>query len=230
MHRIFALGDSALTIDFGNVINEGVNNQVLQLFKRLENDPLPGMIEAVPAYSSLTVYYDVYAVRKKINGDGTAYSIMEEQLSKRLPASSSADDNNSRLMEIPICYDAEFGPDLEYVAAQKNILPEEFIRLHVEPVYRVYMLGFIPGFPYMGEINEKIMMPRKARPQNVAAGSVGIAARQTGVYPFDSPGGWHIIGRTPLKLFEPQKDDPTLFKAGDRVKFISISKNEFANY
>jgi inhibitor of KinA len=132
------------------------------------------------------------------------------------------------LVTVPVCYDMEFGNDLNYIASQNNISPEEIIHYHTSGIYRVYMLGFLPGFAYMGEVNEKIISPRKQQPVQVQAGSVGIAGKQTGIYPFTSPGGWQIIGRTPLTLFDKKNtEQPTIFKAGDKVKFISISKDEF---
>ena len=240
LYRIFPLGDSAITIDFGNVIDEAINKKVIALFHSLNKEPLPGMIEAVPAYSSLAIYYDGFRLKKSGILNTTIYEWVKEQLEKRLQEPLTQADSLSRLVKFPVCYEKEFGLDLEEISAQKNITVEEIIHIHLSKTYRVYMLGFLPGFPYMGETDELIKMPRKMQPrQRVEAGSVGIAGRQTGIYPLASPGGWQIIGRTPLKLFEahpnlPQRkgynDSICLLSLGDSVQFYSISKHEFENY
>jgi inhibitor of KinA len=135
------------------------------------------------------------------------------------------------MITIPVCYEKEFALDIEEIATVKNISINELIEIYTSKIYHVYMMGFLPGFAYMGEVDEKLEMPRKQQPrQTVEAGSVGIAGRQTGIYPLASPGGWQIIGRTPLKLFDAEKKEPTLLKAGDKAKFISISKDEFESY
>jgi inhibitor of KinA len=229
-YRIFPLGDAAVTIDFGNVIDDTINQKVLALFYQLSNDPLHGMIEAIPAYSSITVYYDVYNTSKKIPAGKTVYEFISEQLHLRLQQPVPENETISELVTIPVCYEKEFAPDIEYLAREKNISVDEVIHIHTSKQYRVYMLGFLPGFSYMGEVDEKIVLPRKPQPVTVAAGSVGIAGKQTGIYPLVSPGGWQIIGRTPLKLYSAEKEKPALLKAGDTVQFISISKNEFENY
>jgi inhibitor of KinA len=229
-YRIFPLGDAAVTIDFGNVIDDTINQKVLALFYQLSNDTLQGMIEAIPAYSSLTVYYDVYNTSKKIPAGKTVHEFISEQLHLRLQQPVPENETVSELITIPVCYEKEFAPDIEYLASEKNITVDEVIHIHTSKQYRVYMLGFLPGFSYMGEVDDKIAMPRKAQPVTVAAGSVGIAGKQTGIYPLASPGGWQIIGSTPLKLLNAEKETPTLLKAGDTVQFISISKNEFENY
>jgi inhibitor of KinA len=228
LYRIFPLGDSAITLDFGNVIDEAINKKVIALFHSLNNEPLPGMIEAVPAYSSLAVYYDGFRLKKSGVLNTTIYEWVKEQLEKRLQEPLTQVDSLSGLVKIPVCYEKEFGLDLEEISAQKNITVEEIIHIHLSKTYRVYMLGFLPGFPYMGETDEQIKMPRKMQPrQRVEAGSVGIAGGQTGIYPLASPGGWQIIGRTPLKLFE---DSTCLLSPGDNVQFYSISKHEFESY
>jgi inhibitor of KinA len=229
-YQLFPLGDSAITIDFGNVIDESVNQQVIALFETFRKNPLPGMIEAVPAYSSLTIYYDTITLRKKIPAGKTVYEWISEQFSTRLQQPLSIEQTERELLRIPVCYDPEMAPDLLSLAAQKNISPEELIRIHSEKEYRVYMLGFLPGFSYMGQVDDRIATPRKSQPANVAAGSIGIAGKQTGIYPLASPGGWHIIGRTPLVLFDAMKNEPTLLKAGDRIQFVPISKDEFKNH
>ena len=193
----------------------------------LFRSPLPGMTEAVPAYSSLTVYYDIMAIKKKLPFHQTVFEWMQRQLEERLEQPVQQDQTTGRLLNIPICYDQEFAWDIQQLAETKNISIDEVIQIHTAKQYKVYMLGFLPGFAYMGEVDEKIAMPRKPHPVNIAAGSVGIAGKQTGIYPLSSPGGWQIIGRTPLKLFDSASDNPTLLKAGDMVQFYSITTNDF---
>jgi inhibitor of KinA len=229
-HKIFPISDSAMTIDFGNIIDESINTKILSLFREVQRNPLPGMIEAVPAYSSLTIYYDLFQLKKSAPPDTTVYEWMSGQLEKRVDTTAQANDLLPVLVKIPVCYEKEFAPDTEQLAKEKSISVEDVIRIHTSKQYRVYMLGFLPGFSYMGEIDERIIISRKPQPVTVAAGSVGIAGKQTGIYPMVSPGGWQIIGRTPLKLFDAEKEEPTLLKAGDTVQFISISKNEFESY
>lgn len=230
-YRVFNLGDSAITVDFGNLVDKTINQQVMALFYQLQKDPLPGVIETVPAYSSLTIYYDIFQLRKIIAADQMVYEWIKEQLQERLKQPLPEKDPSYRLVTIPVCYAKEFGLDIEYLARTKNISMEEVIRIHTSQQYHVYMLGFLPGFAYMGKVDEQLELPRKQQPrQKVEAGSVGLAGKQTGIYPLASPGGWQIIGRTPLKLFDAGKDEPTFLKAGDTVQFISISKDEFESY
>ena len=226
-YRIFPLGESAITIDFGNCIDVAINNEVIARFNQLQLQPLPGMTEAVPAYSSLTVYFDIMALKRKIPTHQTVYEWMRTQLEERLREPVQQNQIKERLINIPVCYEEEFAMDIQYLATTKNISVDEVIQIHIARSYRVYMLGFIPGFAYMGELDEKIVMPRKPQPVNIVAGSVGIAGRQTGIYPLASPGGWQIIGRTPLKLFDVGREEPTLFREGDKVQFYSITTNDF---
>lgn len=236
-YRIFPLGDSAITIDFGNTIDEKTNSEVIARFEEFKKDPLPGMLELVPAYSSLTLYYDVSHLKKKVQAGQTVYEWMKQETEKRLQKLSVGIITEERLVEVPVCFQEEFGPDLPGMAAIKKMPVEELVQIFSSQIYKVYMLGFLPGFAYMGELDERISAPRKSQPIKIKAGSVGIAGRQTGIYPLDSPGGWQIIGRTPLKTVSlnpidgaDERDRLTLFKAGDRVKFIPITRDEFENY
>jgi inhibitor of KinA len=228
-YNIFPLGDNAIVIDFGNIIDEQINKLVHSIFYQLQHDPIRGMIEAVPGYSSLTIYYDVLLIRNKLNKQSTAFDWIRENLLKYLVTENIETGDPDVLIKIPVCYHKEFGTDLDFIALQNNISVEEIIHLHLSATYRVYMLGFLPGFTYMGLVDERISSPRKQQPTPVEPGSVGIAGRQTGIYPFKSPGGWQIIGRTPLKLFDKEKVNPVMFKAGDYVQFYSITIDEF-NY
>lgn len=229
-YRIFPLGDSAITVDFNSGINEAINDRVLAWVQYLQDHPLAGMLEATPAYSSFTVYYDVMIVSKRRSKGISCHEWVRSQLENILQQELPVNLPDGQLMEIPVCYAAEFAPDLNNLAIEKNISVEEVVRIHISKNYRVFMLGFLPGFAYMGEVDERIALPRKHQPVNVSSGSIGIAGTQTGIYPLSSPGGWHIIGRTPMKLFDKEMENPVLIKAGSQVKFYSISKDEFENY
>ena len=226
-YRIFPLGDNALTIDFGNVIQPSINKEVIARFNQLQSQPILGMIEAIPAYSSLTIYYDVPKLKKIIGPGKTVFDWMKEKLEVIIKDPAPEKLMAERFVKIPVCYDNEYAPDIQQLAATKNISVEEVIQIHSSINYKVFMLGFLPGFVYMGEVDERIVMPRKQEPQNVVHGSVGIAGKQTGIYPLASPGGWQIIGRTPLELFDAEREEPALLKAGDIVQFYAINKNEF---
>lgn len=224
---IFPLGDNGVTVDYGNSINEETNQLVIAWFNHLRAFSLPGMTEVVPAYSSFTVYYDIITARKLASPGQAGFDFIKAALEQRMTEPFEQESAVERLVKIPVCYEEEFAPDLSYLAAEKNLTVEEVIRIHTQRKYKVYMLGFLPGFSYMGEVDEKIAMPRKLQPHPVEAGGVGIAGKQTGIYPLHSPGGWQIIGRTPVKLFNPRQEEPCLLQAGDRVEFYPVSKKEF---
>ena len=226
-YKISSLGETALIIDFGNTIDESINKLVHSLFYQLQHDPIPGMIEAVPGYSSLTIYYDILFIRNILNKQTTAFEWISESLKKIIPKDDIETGDPQILIKVPVCYEIEYAPDLGFIASQNKISHEEVIYLHTAATYHIYMLGFLPGFAYMGMVDEKISSSRKQKPVFVEAGSIGIAGKQTGIYPFRSQGGWQIIGRTPLKLFDKEKINPVLFKAGDKVQFYSITKDEF---
>jgi inhibitor of KinA len=230
-YTIFPLGDAAATIDFGNVIDEEINSYVLALFHSLNENRIAGITELVPAYSSLTVYYDVMTIRKQYPLYKSAFDSVKDILTQKLEEPLHAYQHEGEVVNIPVCYDPAFAYDMKELLDTKKLSADEFIRIHTGKIYSVYMLGFLPGFSYMGKVDEAISMPRKINPRpTVEAGSVGIAGYQTGVYPLPSPGGWQIIGRTPLRLFNADNNDFTLLKPGDQVRFYSISKDEFNSY
>jgi inhibitor of KinA len=219
-YKIFPLSDNAITIDFGNVIDEKINDLVMELFRLCSENSFVGMIEAVPAYASLTIFYDVVKVRKANSSYKTAFGFVENYLTEILQKVDNQVKRAINLIEIPVIYDGE---DLAFVAESNNLSIEEVIEIHTTPKYRVFMMGFLPGFAYMGGLDARIATPRKATPRTkVPAGSVGIAGNQTGIYPSESPGGWQLIGRTELPLYTPNSQEITLLKAGDLVKFIRI--------
>jgi len=183
-------------------------------------------MEVVPAYSSINVFFDLLSVKRQAPKDKLVYDHLKEIVEQLLSQPLPLQEMEERVIEIPVCYDPEFAADINSVAAINKISVEEVIALHVSKTYRVYMLGFLPGFSYLGEVDESIATPRKPEPVPVAPGSVGIAGRQTGIYSLASPGGWQIIGRTPVKLFDAHADNPVLLRPGDKVRFFSINKNE----
>jgi inhibitor of KinA len=223
-YHIYPLGDHAITITMGNTIDEQINQQILSLFYTLQQQKIPFVKDLIPAYCSLTLVYDAAAILEK---QSTAFSYMKQQLEQALKETANS-MVSSRSIEIPVCYDLSLGIDLEEMAVTKDLSVEQLIQLHSNNTYRVFMIGFLPGFSYMGTVDERIFMPRKAQPRTkVFAGSVGIAGQQTGIYPFDSPGGWNIIGQTPVKLFDAERKEPVYLQAGDTVKFIPITLEMF---
>ena len=214
--EIKSLGNNGLVIYLGIGIEKKVHQQVLLLRDALKkNDYIKSLI---PAYNSLTLEFDHFSISKE--------KLMEEIQSIQLNQLDKP--QQVQTLQIPVCYDSAFGPDLPSLAAQMELSEEELIELHCSQTYTVYMLGFLPGFPYMGNLHEKLHCSRLASPRNkVGAGSVGLAGEQTGIYPLDAPGGWQLIGRTPLTLFNPHAQESFLFSQGDEVRFYPISKEEF---
>lgn len=220
--KIFSLGDNALTIEFDNRISVAANNRVLSLARFLDENSFTGFIEIIPAYASLSVFYDVAIVRRNFADFPTAFDAVKSFLETAVRNLGDSEENAARLIEIPVCFDKEFALDLGTIAALNNLESDEVIEIFLSKIYRVYMLGFLPGFAYMGEVDERIAAPRKSTPRlKVPGGSVGIAGRQTGIYPFESPGGWQIVGRTNVEMFTPQEKSPTFLQAGDSVKFVA---------
>lgn len=224
--RVYAISDQALTFECSGIISEEAHQQVMSLQHLLEATPFEGFIESVPAYGSLTVYF---------NPPATVMAV-EELLTTHL--ASLATDVLTETAEItvpnhiiPVCYDSEFAPDLQEVSKQTGLSESDIIAMHTGMLFRVYMIGFVPGFAYMGILPEALQTSRRQVPrQQVQAGSVALAGLQTGIYPADIPGGWNIIGKTHLRLFDKHKDPCCLLRAGDLVQFRSISKNEFESY
>jgi inhibitor of KinA len=216
------MGDRALLVELGDRISPLVNKKVRELFLCLKNNRVEGVVEVVPAYRSLLIVYDPLKI---------TLSALKERLKKYHTTIDRSEIPKPRTLEIPVVYGGEYGPDLDWVAEFHRVPPEEIIRLHTGTTYRVYMIGFTPGFAYMGQLPEAIITPRRETPRTaVPRGSVGIAQSQTGVYPVESPGGWQIIGRTPLRLFDPEKWPPTPLEMGDLVKFLSIKEEEMARW
>lgn len=194
----------------------------------LEAAALPGVRELVPAATSIVVHYDPVAVSAAGAPADDLAGWLGARAANALAGTAKAKPARGRAVEVPVCYDAEFAPDLKRVAAQAGIAEAEVVRRHARADYWVALVGFAPGFPYLAGLPEELATPRLAKPRtHVPAGSVGIAAGQTGIYPLGTPGGWNLIGRTPLRLFDPQADPPALLQAGDRVKFRAVTRAEF---
>ena len=219
-YRIFSLGDSALTVEFGNEISVELNERAIALSNYLESHPFPGFIETVPAYASTTVFYEIGGVRSSFPAADTAFSTVQAIVEDALKRIATTEPSAPRTVEIPVCFDPDAALDLEYVAERSDLSTQEVIDVFLSRTYRVFMLGFLPGFTYMAEVDERIATPRKDAPRTaVPKGSIGIAGKQTGIYSLDSPGGWQIIGRTGVAMFTPDGERPTLLRPGDQVKF-----------
>jgi len=216
------MGDRSLLVELGDEIGLKVNQKVRALFLSLKDDPLKGVVETIPTYRSLLLIYDPFAI---------TLPLLKERVKHRLTLLDSSQSPKPRKVEIPVVYGGQYGPDLEWVAGYHGITPHEVIRRHTEHIYHVYMIGFMPGYPYMGELPEGLITPRRETPRTVVPrGSVGLAQGQTGIYSTQSPGGWQIIGWTPLVLFDSTKWPPALLEMGDRVKFFAIDEEEMVNW
>lgn len=208
------VGDQAVLAVFGDEVDLKINRRVHALDRLIEQKPFLGLVETVPTYTSLLVYYDLVE---------TNYPNVLAAVQERAEMLEDALETPVRRVEIPTRYGGEAGPDLAFVAEHNGLSIEEVVRIHSGREYPVYMMGFTPGFPYMGGMDERIATPRLQSPRtHVPAGSVGVAGKQTGIYPIDSPGGWQIIGRTDLRLFDPQRDEPFYLQPGDLVQFVPI--------
>jgi inhibitor of KinA len=211
------LGDSALLVEFGDQINPAINQRVHAFNVLLQTNRIIGIIETIPAYCTLLIHYDPLI----LTFDQAAHWVRD-----KMTQLDDAFHRTPRQIEVPVRYGGASAPDLESVAASKGISVADVIRIHSEHEYTVYMMGFTPGFAYMGILDERLVMPRLETPRKVVpAGTVAIAGSQTGIYPLDSPGGWHLIGWTSLKLFNPTSDSPFLFTSGDIVKFIPLESD-----
>lgn len=212
-------GDTALVVQFGDRIDRALSEAVLRLDANLAEAALPGVVETVPTFRSLLVHYD------PLHTSAEALIRAIEALLDRPRQLHRA----AKLWHIPVCYEGDYAPDLAEVAKASGLGPEEVVALHSVTRYHVYMIGFLPGYPYMGDLPEPLRLPRRVDPRvRVPPGSVAIATAMTAVYPFESPGGWHLIGATPVRLFDPQRDPPALLAPGDGVRFEPIGPDRFA--
>lgn len=218
--KFLKAGDSALVIELGNEISPIINFKLKKITEFLDNLNKQGIKDLLPTYRSIIVYYNPLLV-----SFDEIKNIVEENCNFE---NEKIDKIEKEIVEIPVLYGGEYGPDLENIAKHNNITTEEVIKIHTSGEYLVYMLGFTPGFPYLGGMSKKIATPRLKEPRTkIPAGSVGIAGEQTGVYPIESPGGWQLLGRSPLNFFNPNRDKPFLLKAGQYIKFVSVTEEEY---
>lgn len=218
--RYLPAGDTCIMIEFGNEICVDLHKKVRSMMQVLQEQPVHGIIELVPAYCTLAVHYNPLII---------SFHQLQSQLAVLMEHTKSVALPSPLIIEIPTVYGGDCGPDLDFVAGYHGLSPAEVISIHTSVDYLVYMLGFTPGFPYLGGMDPRIAVPRLDNPRiNIPAGSVGIAGKQTGIYPVDSPGGWQLIGRTPLALYDASRAQPVLLRAGDYLRFRPIYPEEYA--
>jgi len=211
--------DCAVIVEFGDRIDRAVSDQVLGLAARVRSSEMSGVIEVVPTFRSLMVHYDPLRT-----GSAELVGAIQSLMASRITS-----DPKRRLWRVPVCYEGEFAPDLASVAQQTGLAPEDVVALHAGTRYHVYMIGFVPGYPYMGDLAEALVLPRRSDPRiRVPPGSVAIATTMTAIYPLESPGGWHLIGTTPIRIFDAHASPPALFAPGDGVEFEAITGKTFA--
>ncbi len=217
--RFLTTGDTSVSVEFGNAISEAINRDIRAYKIALEKAGIPGIVETVPTYRALMVHYNPGIIRSWA---------LKEKLEALLGEMGDIEIPPSPVLEIPVLYGGEMGPDLAFVAEHAGLSQEEVIKIHSSTEYLIYMLGFTPGFTYLGGMSDSIATPRLQQPRvKIPAGSVGIAGSQTGIYPIDSPGGWQLIGRTPLKMYDPERETPILPEAGQYIQFFPVDQEEY---
>lgn len=232
--EIIPLGDSSLIVRVRDQFEDAAEetlNEVLGTLRQLRNAAIPGVVELAPAYTSVAIFYDPIAVAKSSEGVNDVFNWLASRIRAAVAGGVDAGRKKrirSGSVEIPVCYDPEFAPDLDDVARHAQISTKEVVELHTGADYRVACIGFVPGFTFMAGLPKKLTTPRRDTPRKeIPPGSVGIGGAQTGIYPLRSPGGWNLIGRTPLRLFDSTKNPPALLRAGDRVRFRATTREEF---
>lgn len=215
-------GDRCLLVRFGDTLDAHTGQICLAAARMLRDANLPGATDIVPSFTAVGVHY-------RPNGDGPTYAQLVERIERALAPGIHPDPSAGREIEIPVCYGGEFGPDLPEVAQRAGVSPDEVVALHSGPLSMVFMLGFAPGHAYIGIHDERLSIPRRDTPRvSIPAGAVGVANRQTVIYPGNLPGGWSIIGATPLVLFDPAREPAALLAPGDRIRFVPIDADEYA--
>ncbi len=225
--RIAPQGDCCLMVEFGQKIDHETNLRARALAQYLVDNPIPGVLDVVPAFTTVAVHYRPEAFAAA-NGAELPYDRLAAEMERVLQAGVERKTAVERRVEIPVCYGGEFGPDLEEVARARKLSTDEVTAIHSQSPHVVYMLGFAPGFPYIAGLDERLAMPRRATPRlKIPLGSIAIAGNQSVVYSIETPGGWNLIGRTPLRVFTPESDPPCLLRAGDAVHFVPITLDEY---
>ena len=218
--RFLSAGERALVVEFGDRVDRALSDEVLRLNAIIASNALVGVVETVPTFRSVMVHYDP-SETSRANLELAIRGLLERQATARAEA---------RLWRVPVCYEGEFASDLAEVAGRTGLSPDEVVALHSGTQFHVYMLGFLPGFPYMGDLPQQLALPRRPDPRlRVPAGSISIATSLTAIYPYESPGGWHLIGTTPIQLFDPGRSRPALLAPGDAVRFQPIDPASFAS-
>ena len=217
--RILTAGDSALLIEFGKEINPETNRKITAIVQLMREQHIEGIVDVIPAFCSLLINYDPRVL---------SYEELKERMENLLKMETKTETTRKRIFEIPVCYGGEYGSDIDNIAEHAGLSVNEVIKIHSSKDYLIYMLGFLPGFTYLGGLDERIHTPRLASPRlTIRAGSVGIGGSQTGIYPLDSPGGWQLMGLTPVRTYDPERQTPILVEAGDYIRFIPIDEEEF---
>jgi len=226
-YEIRPLGDRALTIEFAAAVSFATAGRVRMLAEALRAANIRGIRDTVPSFCSLAVHYDPLVLLDDAKGHA-AYEVLSGRLTEIVSRVSDVVPKPARTIEIPVCYGGEYGEDIGTLSAAHGLSEPDVIELHSAATYFVGMLGFAPGFPYLAGLDEQLVTPRRATPRpRVPRGSVAIGGEHTGIYPLELPGGWHLIGRTPLTLFDPSRDPPSLLAAGDQVRFVPIAPTDF---
>ena len=217
--KILTAGDSSVLIEFGNEINPETNRRIAATVQLIRDQQIEGIVDMIPTYCALLINYDPRVIR---------YDPLVARLEGLLKIEVKAGEQKKRVYEIPVCYGGKYGPDLGVIAEHAGLSEEEVVRIHSSSDYLIYMLGFLPGFTYLGGLDERIHTPRLKTPRvRIEAGSVGIGGSQTGIYPLDSPGGWNLMGKTPVKTYDPDREVPILVQAGEYIRFVPVDEEEY---
>lgn len=222
MPQIFTLSESAVLLQWSNSVSIDINSQVHAVAGFIKEQAVKSIADIIPAYSSLTLVFDLVIFMAGGDATGSLGDFVKKLIAPLFPLEKEWINKQATIMNIPVCYDEQLGNDLDRLAAQHDIPVQEIVHMHAASPYYVYMLGFLPGFAYMGEVSERIAFKRKEKPVPVKAGAVAVAGRQTGIYPVDSPGGWNILGYTPLRVFDASRSSPCLIEPGTTVCFNPI--------
>ena len=217
--KLLTAGDSSILLQFGNTIDPAINRKIAATVQLMREQHINGVTDVIPAFCSLLINYDPRVI---------SYEQIKRRMEALVKIDVTAGDTRKRVFEIPVCYGGEYGADIRNIADHAGLSVEEVIQIHTSRDYLIYMLGFLPGFTYLGGLDERIHTPRLANPRiRIPAGSVGIGGSQTGIYPMDSPGGWQLMGMTPVKTYDPDREVPILVEAGDYIRFVAIDEDEF---